>query len=154
MPVVSSRLATFIVTFLMITQISSATDLEKSIKDEHLLGYRYQKKISNDAGLIFNIDYSKPDQVVILNSTRNEIEKLVFEEWSKAFRKEFSAKEREYLQKLYDSPFMKKFFEFNNKFIEKKEINDIIYKNLEIKFKKKLGSKNVMPKLVKPVEKK
>ena len=37
---------------------------------------------------------------------------------------------------------------------EKKEINDIIYKNLEIKFKKKLGSKNVMPKLVKPVEKK
>lgn len=116
-------------------QLCFADDVANTIFDEHMLKIRNQQQISMYILKNYDIDRSKPDQLKLMVQSRINIEKLVFEQWKKSFSKEFTTTEKDYFTVLYKSPLMKKFFQFNDNFATRKEVQDIIKANLDTKFK-------------------
>jgi len=113
-----------------------AQDVSEIISTEYMLRNKNQQAINLYIMKNYNIDRTKKDQVDLMTQTRVKVEDLVGAQWTKSFKKEFTQKERDYLKVLYSSPLMKKLFTFNNNFMKRKEVEDILKANFDPKFKR------------------
>lgn len=127
--------------FWGLSSFCNAEQLSEIIDTQHMVRHRNQQAISLYLMKNYNIDRTKKDQVDLMVQTRKKVENLVSDEWTKSFNKEFTAKERDYLQVLYSSALMKKLFVFNNNFTTRKEVEDILKANFDKNFKRVKGVK-------------
>jgi hypothetical protein len=122
--------------FLGGTASCFAQDVSEIISSEYMLRNKNQQAINLYIMKNYNIDRTKKDQVDLMTQTRVKVENLVSDEWTKSFNKEFTQKEKDYLKVLYSSQLMKKLFTFNNTFMNRKEVEDILKANFDPKFKR------------------